>query len=46
MVALSATPTRVRSAAPVLGADGGEVLAAAGYAPEEIAALREAGVAG
>ena len=46
VVALSATPTRVRSAAPVLGADGGEVLAAAGYAPAEIAALREEGVAG
>lgn len=41
---LSRTPTRVRSAAPLLGADGADVLAEAGYSPEAIASLAETGV--
>jgi crotonobetainyl-CoA:carnitine CoA-transferase CaiB-like acyl-CoA transferase len=41
-----ATPARVRGPAPALGADSETVLAAAGYGPEEIAALRAEGVLG
>ena len=43
---LSATPADyARGRPPGLGEHTDEVLAAAGYAPEEIAALREAGAA-
>jgi formyl-CoA transferase len=41
---LSRTPTRVRAAAPALGAHDDEILAELGYSPEERAALRERGV--
>ncbi|MGI8926659.1 MAG: CaiB/BaiF CoA transferase family protein [Tepidiformaceae bacterium] len=41
---MSGTPLALRGASPVLGADADTVLAAAGYAAEEIAALRGAGV--
>ncbi|GGK21155.1 CaiB/BaiF CoA transferase family protein [Salinarimonas ramus] len=43
-VKLSGTPCRVERPAPDLGAHTDDVLAEAGYAPEEIAALRESGV--
>jgi crotonobetainyl-CoA:carnitine CoA-transferase CaiB-like acyl-CoA transferase len=43
-VKLSATPARLRRPAPELGAHTDQVLAEAGYAPAQIAALREAGV--
>jgi crotonobetainyl-CoA:carnitine CoA-transferase CaiB-like acyl-CoA transferase len=39
-----ATPASVRRHAPTIGQDGDEVLAEVGYSPEEVAALREAGV--
>jgi len=42
----SATPGQVWRGAPGLGQDNNEVLAALGYAPEEIVALRESGVIG
>jgi len=41
---LSRTPTRVRTPAPLLGADGEAVLAEAGYSPEAIARLGAAGI--
>jgi formyl-CoA transferase len=41
---LSRTPTRVRTPAPLLGADGEAVLAEAGYSPEAIGHLAAAGV--
>jgi formyl-CoA transferase/CoA:oxalate CoA-transferase len=41
---LSATPGSVRCAAPVLGQHSDEILAAAGYNAQEIAALRESRV--
>ena len=41
---LSATPGSVRRAAPVLGQHTDEILAAAGYDAQEIAALRESRV--
>jgi formyl-CoA transferase/CoA:oxalate CoA-transferase len=40
---LSDTPTRVRTAPPVLGQHTDEVLAEAGYSPAEIAELHDAG---
>jgi crotonobetainyl-CoA:carnitine CoA-transferase CaiB-like acyl-CoA transferase len=43
-VKLSATPCRVRHPAPDLGAHTDAVLAEAGYAAEEIAALRDAAI--
>jgi crotonobetainyl-CoA:carnitine CoA-transferase CaiB-like acyl-CoA transferase len=43
-VKLEATPARLRRPAPALGEHTEEVLAEAGYGPEWIAALREAGV--
>jgi crotonobetainyl-CoA:carnitine CoA-transferase CaiB-like acyl-CoA transferase len=43
-VKLSATPARLRRPAPELGEHTDQILAAAGYAPDQIAALREAGV--
>jgi len=43
-VKLSASPGRARLAPPELGADTDAVLAANGFAPDEIAALRAAGV--
>ena len=47
IVQLERTPSEVPGPSPLPGADGGEVLAAiGGYAPEEIAALRGAGVLG
>jgi alpha-methylacyl-CoA racemase len=44
-IKLSRTPADPTRPAPALGADTDEVLAAAGYSPEEIAALRESGAA-
>jgi len=41
---MSESPLEPQSASPVLGADTDDVLAEAGYSPEEIEALREAGV--
>ena len=41
---LSATPGSVRRAAPVLGQHSDEILAAAGYDAQEVAALRESRV--
>lgn len=41
---LSATPGRIRSTGPALGAHTDEVLAEIGIGPEEIASLREEGV--
>ena len=46
VVRMSATPTRARRAAPVLGGDTREVLSEAGFCEAEIEALREAGVIG
>jgi CoA:oxalate CoA-transferase len=43
-VKLDATPARLRRAAPELGEHTEQVLADAGYGPDQIAALREAGV--
>jgi len=43
-VKLSATPGAARVAPPALGADTDAVLAAYGFAPEEVAALRAAGI--
>ena len=43
-VKLDATPARLRRPAPALGEHTDAVLAEAGYAPDRIAALREAGV--
>jgi CoA:oxalate CoA-transferase len=43
-VKLSATPARLRRPAPELGEHTDQVLAEAGYAPDRIAALRQAGV--
>ena len=43
-VKLSATPARLRRPAPALGEHTDAVLREAGYAPDRIAALREAGV--
>jgi crotonobetainyl-CoA:carnitine CoA-transferase CaiB-like acyl-CoA transferase len=40
---LSGTPTRIRTAPPVLGRHTDEVLAETGYSPAEIAALHAAG---
>jgi crotonobetainyl-CoA:carnitine CoA-transferase CaiB-like acyl-CoA transferase len=42
-VKLDRTPARPDRPAPALGEDTGEVLRAAGYSEEEIAALTEAG---
>ena len=41
---LGATPVAIRREAPALGQHTGEVLTEAGYAPEDVRALREAGV--
>ena len=41
-----AMPADLRRCAPLLGADGEEVLAEIGYAPERVAALMEGGVVG
>ena len=46
IVDMSKTPTRARSASPVLGRHTSEVLAESGLTPEEIAAYREAGIIG
>jgi crotonobetainyl-CoA:carnitine CoA-transferase CaiB-like acyl-CoA transferase len=46
LIQLDATPIVYRCSAPGLGADGPAVLAEAGYAPERIAALVDAGVVG
>jgi crotonobetainyl-CoA:carnitine CoA-transferase CaiB-like acyl-CoA transferase len=43
-VKLSATPARLRRPAPELGQHTDQVLSEAGYDPDRIAALREAGV--
>lgn len=43
-IKLGRTPPRVRSAAPLLGADTESILTELGYSPERIQALREAGV--
>jgi len=45
-IRFAATPIVYRRAAPLLGADGPEVLAEMGYAAERIAALVAAGVVG
>ena len=45
-VRMAASPTRARGPAPLLGADTDAVLAEVGFAPEAIARLREARVAG
>ena len=45
-VKMSATPPSLRRPAPLLGEHTDEILEFAGYTPEEIAALRENGVAG
>jgi len=44
-IKLSRTPADPTRPAPALGEDTDEVLAAAGYSPEEIAAMRESGAA-
>ena len=44
VVQMSGTPTRVRGAAPLLGADSDELLATAGFTTAAIASLREEGV--
>ena len=41
---LSATPAAVRTPPPLLGEDTDDILANAGYAPEDIRSLRDAGV--
>ena len=41
--ALSATPASIRTAPPLLGEHGGEILAELGYQPAELAALRAQG---
>ena len=46
VVQMSATPTAVQSASPLLGADTDALLAEAGLEPEAIAALRDEGVIG
>ena len=43
-VKLSATPARLRRPAPALGEHTDQILAETGYAPAQIAALRNAGV--
>ena len=43
-VKFSRTPTRVRSAAPELGADDDAILTDLGLSPEQVAALRERGI--
>src|SRR3970282_1898030 len=43
---LSDTPGKVRGTSPLIGQHTGEILAALGYDPGEIATLREAGVGG
>jgi crotonobetainyl-CoA:carnitine CoA-transferase CaiB-like acyl-CoA transferase len=45
-VKLSETPHAVRQPVPDLGAQTGDVLAEAGYDPEEVTAPRAAGVVG
>jgi formyl-CoA transferase len=42
-IKLSRTPGGVHSPGPVLGEHTDDVLAAAGYSPDEIAALKESG---
>ena len=47
IVQMARTPTAIAGPAPLLGGGGDQVLAELGaYAPDEIAALREAGVIG
>jgi formyl-CoA transferase len=41
---LDGTPAGVERAAPALGQHSDEVLGEAGYAPDDVRALREAGV--
>jgi CoA:oxalate CoA-transferase len=43
-VKLSATPARFRRPAPGLGEHTDRILAEAGYGPDQIAALRQAGI--
>lgn len=45
-IQMSATPLRVQRASPALGQHNDEVLTALGYSPQEIEALRQAGVVG
>jgi alpha-methylacyl-CoA racemase len=42
-IKLSRTPGRMRAPGPVLGEHTDDVLAAAGYSDEEVAALKESG---
>ncbi len=46
VIRFEATPITYHRAAPLLGADGAEVLGEIGYGPERIAALEAAGVVG
>ncbi|MCY3577345.1 MAG: CoA transferase, partial [bacterium] len=46
VIGLHDTPGAISGPPPVLGQHTEEILAEAGYSPEEIAAMLEAGVAG